>query len=74
MPNNRCLSHAILTINDFSISWQGRPSFAFSLFPVIGKVLHKIVLDVATEIIVAPNWPAQPPDEVTDIGSHFTTF
>ena len=29
------------------------------MFPLIGKILHKIVLDVATEIIVV-NWPTQP--------------
>ena len=44
-------------INAFSISWQGRPFYAFPLFAVIGKVLHKIVLDVATGIIGVPNWP-----------------
>ena len=46
-------------INAFSISWQGRPFHAFPPFAVIGKVLHKIVLDVATGIIVVPNWPTQ---------------
>ena len=39
-------------INAFSISSQGRPFYAFPPFAVIGKVLHKIVLDVATGIIV----------------------
>ena len=47
-------------INAFSISWQGRPFCAFPPFAVIEKVLHKIVLDVATGIIVVPNWPTQP--------------
>ena len=47
-------------INDFSISWQGRPFYAFPPFAVIGMVLHKIVLDVATGIIVVPNRPTQP--------------
>ena len=47
-------------INAFSIYWQGRPFYAFPPFAVIGKVLHKIVLDVATGIIVVPNWPTQP--------------
>ena len=47
-------------INAFSISWQGRPFYAFPTFAVIGKVLHKIVLDIATGIIVVPNWPTQP--------------
>ena len=46
-------------IKAFSISWQGRPFHAFPPFAVIGKVLHKIVLDVATGIIVVPNWPTQ---------------
>ena len=30
------------------------PSYAFPPFAVTGKVLHKIVFDVATVIIVAP--------------------
>ena len=47
-------------INTFSISWQGRPFYAFPPFAVIGKVLHKIILDVATGIIVVPSWPTQP--------------
>ena len=47
-------------INAFSISWQGRPFFAYPLFAVIVKVLHKIVLVVATWIIVISNWPTQP--------------
>ena len=47
-------------INAFSISWQGRPFYAFPPFAVIGKVLHKIVLDVGTGIIDVPNWPTQP--------------
>ena len=38
----------------------GRPFYAFPPFAIIGKVLHKIVLDVATGIIVVPNWPTQP--------------
>ena len=42
-------------INVFSISWQGRPFYAFPPFAVIGKVLHKIVLDVVTGNIVVPN-------------------
>ena len=42
-------------INAFSKSWQGRPFYAFPLFAVIEKVLHKIVLDVATGIIGVPN-------------------
>ena len=46
--------------NAFLISWRGRPFYAFPPFAVIGKVLHKIVLDLATEIIVVPNWPTQP--------------
>ena len=41
-------------INAFSISWQSRPFYAFPLLAVIGEALHKIVLDVATGIIVAP--------------------
>ena len=46
-------------INTFSISWQGRTFYALPPFSVIGKVLHKIVLDVATWIIIVPNWPTQ---------------
>ena len=46
-------------INAFSISWQGRPFYAFPPFAVIGKALHKIILDVATGIIVVPNWSTQ---------------
>ena len=42
-------------INGFSISWQSRHFYAFPPFAVIGKVLHKIVLDIATWIIVVPN-------------------
>ena len=47
-------------INAFSISWQGRPFYPFPPLAAIGKVLHKIVLDVATGIIVVPNWSTQP--------------
>ena len=43
-------------INAFLISWQGRPFYASPPhLAVTGKVLHKIVLDVAIEIIVVPN-------------------
>ena len=42
-------------ISAFSISWHGRPFYAFSPFDVIGKVLRKRALYVATEIIVVPN-------------------
>ena len=47
-------------INAFSIPLQDRPFYTFPHFAVIGKVLHKIVLDVATGIIVVPNWPSEP--------------
>ena len=47
-------------INTLSISWQGRSFYAFPPFAAIGKVLHKIVLDVVSGIIVVPNWPTQP--------------
>ena len=47
-------------IDAFSISWQGRPFYAYPLFAIIVKVLHKIVLVVATGIIVISNWPTQP--------------
>ena len=47
-------------INAFSISWQGGPFYVFPPLTVIGKVLHKIVLVVATGIIVVPNRPKQP--------------
>ena len=43
-------------MNAFSISWQGRPFYAFPTFAVIGKVLYKMVLDVATGIVAVPNW------------------
>ena len=46
--------------NAFSISWRGRPFYAFPLSAVIRKALHKIILDVATGINVVPNWPTQP--------------
>ena len=39
-------------INAFSISWQDRPFYGFPPFAVIGKVLHKIVLDVAIGILL----------------------
>ena len=47
-------------INASSISWQGRPFYAFPPFVVIRKVLRKIVSDVATGIIVVSNWSTQP--------------
>ena len=46
-----------MQINAFSTSWRDRPFYAFPTFAVIGEMLHKIVLDVATGIIVVPNWP-----------------
>ena len=47
-------------INAVPILWSGRPFYAFPPFVVVGKVLHKIVLDKAIGIIVLPNWPTQP--------------
>ena len=47
-------------INVFSKSLQSRFFYAFPPLAVIGEVLHKIVLDAATGIIVAPDWPTQP--------------
>ena len=46
--------------NAFSISWRDIRFYAFPPFAAIEKMLHKIVLDVATGIIVVPNWPIQP--------------
>ena len=65
-------------INAFSISCQGKPFYVFPPFAVIGKVLHKIVFDVATGIIVVPDWPTQPwyilLMKLLIRYSHFTTF
>ena len=65
-------------INAFSISCQGKPFYVFPPFAVIGKVLHKIVFDVATGIIVVPDWPTQPwyilLMRLLIRYSHFTTF
>ena len=47
-------------VNAFSISWQDRPFYAFPPFAAIGKMLHNIVLDVATGIIAVLNWSTQP--------------
>ena len=50
----QCLSHTIL---------NHRLCLLMFIFPpcaVIGKVLHKKVLDVVTGIIVVPNWLTQP--------------
>ena len=49
----------VMDINTFSIPWRDRPFYAFPPFAVTGKVLHKIVLDVVTGIIVVPDWPTQ---------------
>ena len=46
--------------NAFPISWQDRTFYTFLPFAVTGKVLHKIVLHVATGVIVVPNWSTQP--------------
>ena len=46
--------------NVFSISWQNKSFYTFPPFAVIGKIIHKIVLDVATGMIVVPNCPTQP--------------
>ena len=43
--------------NAYLTSWRDRPFYAFPTFAVIGEMLHKIVLDVATGIIVVPDWP-----------------
>ena len=61
-------------INTFSPSRRDRSFYAFPPFVIIGKVLHKIVLDVATGIIVVPNWAKQPWYKVTDRYSHFTNL
>ena len=51
---------ATMHIDAFSRSWQGRPFYTFPPFAAVGKVLHKIVLDVAAGIIVVPYWPTEP--------------
>lgn len=42
-------------INAFSISRRDRLFYAFPASAILEKMLHKIVLDAATEIIYVPN-------------------
>ena len=44
----------------FAILWRDIRFYAFPPFAAIEKMLYKIVLDVATGIIVVPNWSIQP--------------
>ena len=63
VPNYQCLSRINLTQRLCMLMLfpcQGRPFYPFPPFPIIGKVLHQIVLDVAIRIIVAPNWSKKP--------------
>ena len=66
MPKYPCLSYhpspEAIYINAFSIPCREmhRPFHEFTHFVVIRRVLHKKVLDVATGIIVVPNWHSQP--------------
>lgn len=49
-----------LTIDAFTVNWNGSYFYAFPPFAIILKVLRKIVHEKATGIIVIPQWPAQP--------------
>ena len=49
----------VMHINAFSISWLVWPFYAFPRFTVIGNVLRKIFLDVATGIMAVFDWPTE---------------
>ena len=49
-----------LHINAFTINWGcWSPFYAFPPFPIITKVLNKVLRDQAEGIIIVPNWPNQ---------------
>ena len=54
-PDPSCTHH-----DAFSISWSGKPFWAFPPFPLIARVLTKIVEDKATGIVMVPYWPTKP--------------
>lgn len=65
--NNQCKKYIsyrpdpdAIAIDAFTINWKGYMFFAFPPFSLLPRVLQKISKDVATGIIVAPYWPAQP--------------
>lgn len=47
------------TIDAFTISWKDMYFYAFPPFPLIPKVLNKIIVERATGLLVVPHWPAQ---------------
>lgn len=50
-----------LTSNAFTLTWDKSLRFyAFPPFPIIGRVLKKIIEDKGEGIIVVPYWPNQP--------------
>ena len=46
-------------VTAFSLNWQNLKPYCFPPFRILPKVLQKISLDEATEIVIIPNWPTQ---------------
>jgi hypothetical protein len=52
-PNAQC-------IDAFHMSWSNGTYYAFPPFSIIGRVLHKIMADKATVLLIVPLWPTRP--------------
>lgn len=47
-------------VDAFTSNWKNIKFYAFPPFSLLNKVLHKIKMDKAEGIVVAPYWPTQP--------------
>ena len=47
-------------IDAFSINWVDKYFYAFPPFCLLPRVLQKIKIEMATGVVIAPYWPAQP--------------
>ena len=47
-------------IDAFTLDWSQFKFYAFPPFILVGRVIQKIIMDKATGIVVAPDWPNQP--------------
>lgn len=46
-------------VNAFTIPWESFFFYAFPPFPLIPRVLNKIISEKATGLVVVPHWPSQ---------------
>lgn len=46
--------------DSFTITWSNTYFYAFPPFPLVAKVLNKIITEKAEGVVVVPYWEAQP--------------